>query len=83
MLTVLAISNYRSLRKLIVPIRGLNVITGANVSVIGDNVAAGVPREEILRNYAALTDPDIDAALVYAAEFTREGTVDLPLEIKA
>ena len=53
------------------------------VSVIVDNVAASVPREEILRNYAALTDPDIDAALAYAAELTREGTVDLPLEIKA
>src|SRR6202035_2730195 len=32
MLTALAISNYRSLRKLIVPMRGLNVITGANGS---------------------------------------------------
>jgi uncharacterized protein (DUF433 family) len=53
------------------------------VSVIVDNVAAGVPREEILRNYAALTEVDIDAALAYAAELTREGTVDLPLEIKA
>ena len=53
------------------------------VSVIVDNVAAGVPREEILQNYAALTDPDIDAALAYAAELTREGTVDLPLEVKA
>ena len=42
-----------------------------------------VPREEILRNYAALTDPDIDATLAYAADLTREGTVDLPLEIKA
>jgi hypothetical protein len=52
------------------------------VSVIVDNVAAGVPHEEILRNYAALTDPDIDAALMYAAELNREGTVDLPLEIK-
>jgi addiction module HigA family antidote len=48
-----------------------------------DNVAAGVPREEILRSYPALTDPDIEAALAYAAELTREGTVDLPLEIKA
>jgi hypothetical protein len=26
---------------------------------------------------------DIDAALAYAAELTREGAVDLPLEIKA
>jgi uncharacterized protein (DUF433 family) len=48
-----------------------------------DNVTAGVPREEILRNYAALTDPDVDAALAYAAELTREGTVDLPREIEA
>ena len=48
------------------------------MSVVVDNVAAGVPREEILRSYQ-----DIDAALAYAAELTREGTVDLPLEIKA
>ena len=53
------------------------------VSAILDNVSAGVSREEILRNYAALTDPDIYAALAYAVELTREGTVDLPLEIKA
>jgi predicted ATPase len=32
MLTVLAISNYRSLRKLVLPLRALNVITGANGS---------------------------------------------------
>lgn len=32
MLTVLAISNYRSLRKLVVPLRGLNVVTGGNGS---------------------------------------------------
>ncbi len=60
-------------------VRGTRVL----VSVIVDNVAAGVPRGDILRNYTALTDPDIDAALAYAAELTREGTVDLPLEIKA
>jgi uncharacterized protein (DUF433 family) len=53
------------------------------VFVILDNVVAGVPREASLRNHAAQTDPDIDAALAYAAELTREGTVDLPLEIKA
>ncbi|HTF25042.1 MAG TPA: DUF433 domain-containing protein [Candidatus Limnocylindria bacterium] len=60
-------------------VRGTRVL----VSAILDNVSAGVSREEVLRNYAALTDPDIDAALAYAAELTREGTVDLPLEIKA
>jgi uncharacterized protein (DUF433 family) len=48
-----------------------------------DNVSAGVSRKEVLRNYAVLTDPVIDAALAYAAELTREGTVDLPLEIEA
>jgi predicted ATPase len=32
MLTAVAISNYRSLRKLVVPLKGLNVITGANGS---------------------------------------------------
>jgi len=60
-------------------VRGTRVL----VSVIVDNVAAGVPHEEILQSYLALTRPDIDAALAYAAELTREGTADLPLEIKA
>src|SRR5579863_8931379 len=32
MLTILAVSNYRSLRKLIVPLKALNVITGPNGS---------------------------------------------------
>src|SRR6266576_770768 len=58
-------------------------VTRVLVSVIVDNVAAGVPHEEVLQSYPALTRPDIDAALAYAAELTREGTVDLPLEIKA
>ena len=40
-------------------VRGTRVL----VSVIVHNVAAGVPREEILRSYPALTDPDVDAAL--------------------
>jgi uncharacterized protein (DUF433 family) len=52
------------------------------VSVVVDNIAAGVPRDEILRSYPALKGADIDAALAYAAELTREGTVDLPLEVK-
>jgi uncharacterized protein (DUF433 family) len=52
------------------------------VSVVIDNIAVGVPRDEILRSYPALADGDIDAALAYAAELTREGTADLPLEVK-
>lgn len=53
------------------------------VSAVIDNIAAGVTRDEILRSYPALTEADIDAALAYAAELAREGTVDLPLETRA
>ncbi len=60
-------------------IRGTRIM----VSVIIDNIAAGVSRDEIRSSYPALTPADIDAALAYAAELTREGTVDLPLEINA
>jgi uncharacterized protein (DUF433 family) len=60
-------------------IRGTRVM----VSVIVDNVAAGVSHEEILRSYPALIEADIEAALAYAAELTREGTVSLPLETRA
>ena len=52
------------------------------VSVVVDNIAAGLARDEILRSYPALKEADIDAALAYAAELAREGTVDLPLETK-
>jgi uncharacterized protein (DUF433 family) len=57
-------------------IRGTRVM----VSVVIDNVAAGLTREEILKSYPALQPADIDAALAYAAELAREGSVDLPLE---
>ena len=43
------------------------------VSVILDNVAAGVSREEILVSYPPLQSADINAALAYAAELAREG----------
>jgi len=60
-------------------IRGTRVL----VSAVIDNVAAGISRKEILQSYPTLQDSDIDAALAYAAELAREGSVDLPLEIKA
>ena len=50
------------------------------VSVILDNLAAGVPHEELLQSYSSLQELDIQAALAYAAELAREGTADLPLE---
>lgn len=53
------------------------------VSVILDNIAAGLDRVEILASYPSLKPEDINAALAYAAELAREGTVDLPLELSA
>ncbi|MFI5092846.1 MAG: DUF433 domain-containing protein [Candidatus Acidiferrum sp.] len=60
-------------------VRGTRIM----VSVLIDNVAAGISREEILRSYPGLVEADIDAALAYAAELAREGTVHLPLETTA
>lgn len=57
-------------------IRGTRVM----VSVILDNVAAGVPHGEIVRSYPPIQELDIQAALDYAAALAREGTLDLPLE---
>ena len=57
-------------------IRGTRIM----VSVVVDNIAAGTARQDILQSYPALTGEDIDAALSYAAELTREGTIELPLE---
>jgi uncharacterized protein (DUF433 family) len=53
------------------------------VSVILDNIAAGVDRSEILASYPTLQPADIDAALSYAAELVREGIIDLPPERSA
>ena len=57
--------------------------TRVMVSVILDNIAAGLERSEILRSYPSLKPSDIDAALAYAAELARESTADLPLERSA
>jgi uncharacterized protein (DUF433 family) len=60
-------------------IRGTRVM----VSAILDNVAAGVPRAEVLASYPAIQSEDIDAALAYAAELVREGSIELPAELTA
>jgi len=60
-------------------VRGTRVL----ISVILDNIAAGVDRSEILAGYPSLKPEDIDAALAYAAELAREGAMDLPLELNA
>lgn len=53
------------------------------VAVILDNIAAGRERNQILASYPSLQPEDIKAALAYAAELAREGTMDLPLELSA
>jgi uncharacterized protein (DUF433 family) len=54
--------------------------TRVPVSVVVDNVAAGMTREAILKSYPSLRAEDIDAALRYAAELARERVVPLPAE---
>jgi len=49
------------------------------VSVILDNLAADISIDEILSSYPSLTKEDIQAAIAYAAELTRERIIDLPL----
>ena len=53
------------------------------VSVVLDNIAAGISRPEILASYPSLTPEDIDASLAYAAELVREGSIDLPTQVTA
>jgi uncharacterized protein (DUF433 family) len=45
------------------------------VSVILDNLAAGVSPEEILKSYPSLSPEDIQAAIAYAAELARERVI--------
>ena len=47
------------------------------VSVVLDNLAAGLTRQEILDSYPALKNEDIDASISYAAELVRERFVPL------
>ena len=54
-------------------IRGTRVM----VSVILDNLAAGLKPEEILKEYPSLTPEAIQAAIAYAADLARERVVPL------
>ena len=47
------------------------------VSVVLDNLAAGLSSAEIVQSYPSLTEADIQAAVSYAAELTRERFVPL------
>jgi uncharacterized protein (DUF433 family) len=48
------------------------------VSVVLENLAAGLTPEDIMRSYPSLSREAIQAAIVYAAELRRERVVALP-----
>ena len=48
------------------------------VSVVLDNLAAGLTIEEIVRSYPSLSREAVQAAIAYAAELTRERVVAMP-----
>jgi uncharacterized protein (DUF433 family) len=58
---------------------GQPCITGTRimVSVVLDNLAAGLDIPQILQSYPTLKPDDIHAAIAYAAELTRERIVPL------
>jgi uncharacterized protein (DUF433 family) len=58
-------------------IRGMRI----PVHLVAEMVAAGMTREEILRNYSDLEPADIQAALEYAAYVTRERFI--PIRVTA
>jgi len=49
--------------------------TRVMVSVVLDNVAAGVSEDEIVRAYPSLTGEDIRASVAYAAELNRNAWI--------
>ena len=56
-------------------VRGTRIM----VSVILDNLAAGISEAEILKSYPTLTGEGIRAAVAYAAELARERVIPLPV----
>ena len=54
-------------------IRGTRIFA----SVVLDNLAAGLGIQEILASYPSLSAEDVQAAVAYAAELTRERTAEL------
>jgi uncharacterized protein (DUF433 family) len=59
---------------------GKACITGTRVtvSVVLDNLAAGLTPEDMLHSYPSLSREAIHAAIAYAAELARERVVSLP-----
>lgn len=57
--------------------------TRVMVSVVLDNLAAGLTPTEIVRSYPSLQPNDVAAAMAYAAELARERVVPTPLAVAA
>ena len=55
-------------------VRGTRIM----VSVLLDNLAAGVSVEQLLVSYPSLTTEGVQAAIAYAADLARERIVSLP-----
>jgi uncharacterized protein (DUF433 family) len=60
-------------------IRGTRIM----VSVVLDNLAAGLTTAEIIRSYPSLQSEDVAAAVAYAAELARERIVTTPVGVAA
>lgn len=52
--------------------------TRVMVSVVLDNLAAGISPDEILSSYPSLSILDVQAAISYAADLARENQVVFP-----
>jgi uncharacterized protein (DUF433 family) len=52
--------------------------TRVMVSVVLDNLTAGLSPEEILSSYPSLSHESVQAAIAYAAELARERIVPMP-----
>ena len=52
--------------------------TRVMVSVVLDNLAAGLSINEIIKSYPSLTPEAVQAAMAYAADLARERVVLLP-----
>lgn len=48
------------------------------VSVVLDNLAAGLSADEILQSYPGLNHAAVQAAIAYAADLARERIVEIP-----
>ena len=55
--------------------------TRVMVSVVLDNLAAGLSPAEIVRSYPSLQPDDVAAAMAYAAELARKRVVPTPLGV--